>query len=219
MNIDGFSEMTAGQLYDELGVKKFSDLYSLDIEKVRTLEGFKEKKTDNLFTAIENSKKVKLSSFIYALGIEGIGKKTAKDLSKNFGTLDAIKSATSMEFLALRDFGEITALNVYNYFQDPNNLQEIDRLLSLGVTVEEDSNKAGDKLAGEKVVLTGTLTSFKRQEATAIIESLGGEVMSSVSKLTTLVVAGEEAGSKLTKAKALGIKIIDENEFKLLINT
>lgn len=219
MNIDGFSEMTAGQLYDELGVKKFSDLYSLDIEKVRTLEGFKEKKTDNLFSAIENSKKVKLSSFIYALGIDGIGKKTAKDLSKNFGTLDAIKSATSMEFLALRDFGEITALNVYNYFQDPNNLLEIDRLLSLGVTVEEDGNKVGDKLAGEKVVLTGTLTSFKRQEATAIIESLGGEVMSSVSKLTTLVVAGEEAGSKLTKAKALGIKIIDENEFKLLINT
>ena len=84
MNIDGFSEMTAGQLYDELGVKKFSDLYSLDIEKVRTLEGFKEKKTDNLFSAIENSKKVKLSSFIYALGIEGIGKKTAKDLAKRF---------------------------------------------------------------------------------------------------------------------------------------
>ena len=219
MNIDGFSEMTAGQLYDELGVKKFSDLYSLDIEKVRTLEGFKEKKTDNLFTAIENSKKVKLSAFIYALGIDGIGKKTAKDLSKNFGTLDAIKSATSMEFLALRDFGEITALNVYNYFQDQNNLDEIDKLLALGVTIEEDGKKVGDKLAGEKVVLTGTLTSFKRQEAAAIIESLGGEVMSSVSKVTTLVVAGEEAGSKLTKAKALGIKIIDENEFKWLIHT
>ncbi len=219
MNIDGFSEMTAGQLYDELSVKRFSDLYSLDIEKVKTLEGFKEKKTDNLFTAIENSKKVKLSAFIYALGIDGIGKKTAKDLSKNFGTLDAIKNATSFEFLALRDFGEITALNVYNYFQNQNNLEEIDRLISLGVTIEEDSKKVGDTFAGEKVVLTGTLTSFKRQEAAAIIENLGGEVMSSVSKLTTLVLAGEEAGSKLTKAKALGIKIIDENEFKSLINT
>ncbi len=219
MNIDGFSEMTAGQLYDDLGVRNFSDLYSLDIDKVKDLEGFKEKKTDNLFTAIENSKKVKLSAFIFALGIDGIGKKTAKDLSKNFGTLDAIKSATSLELLALRDFGEITALNVYNYFQDANNLQEIDRLLSLGVTIEEDSKKVGDTFAGEKVVLTGTLTSFKRQEATAIIESLGGEVMSSVSKLTTLVLAGEEAGSKLTKAKALGIKIIDEKEFKSLIST
>ncbi len=219
MNIDGFSEMTAGQLYDELGVKKFSDLYSLDIEKIKTLEGFKEKKTENLLTAIENSKKVKLSAFILALGIDGIGKKTAKDLSKYFGNLNAIINATSMELLALRDFGEITALNVYNYFQNSSNIEEINRLISLGVIIEEDAKKVGDTFAGQKVVLTGTLTSFKRQEASSIIENLGGEIMSSVSKLTTLVIAGEDAGSKLQKAKALGVKIIDENEFKLMINT
>ena len=219
MNIDGFSEMTAGQLYDELNVRKFSDLYTLIESDLSKLEGFKDKKIDNLLTAINNSKKVKLSAFILALGIDGIGKKTAKDLSKYFGTLDAIKSASSMELLALRDFGEITALNVYNYFSKESNLLEIDKLISLGVEIQEDSKKSSDKLAGEKVVLTGTLTSFKRQEAGAIIESLGGEVMSSVSKLTTLVVAGEEAGSKLQKARALGIKIIDENEFKTLINT
>ena len=138
--------------------------------------------------------------------------KTQVDLSKYFGTLDAIKSASSMELLALRDFGEITALNVYNYFSKESNLLEIDKLISLGVEIQEDSKKSSDKLVGEKVVLTGTLTSFKRQEAGAIIESLGGEVMSSVSKLTTLVVAGEEAGSKLQKARALGIKIIDQAE-------
>ena len=117
------------------------------------------------------------------------------------------------------DFGEITAENVFSYFSSQKNLDEINELISLGIEIEEDNKKAGDKLLGEKVVLTGTLHSFKRQEATEIIEKLGGEVMSSVSKLTTLVVAGEEAGSKLQKAKNLGIKIIDENEFKLLINT
>lgn len=219
MNIDGFSEMTAGQLYDNLGVKKFSDLYKLSAEKIASLEGFKEKKIGNLLSAIESSKKVKLSSFIYALGIDGIGKKTAKDLSKHFGSLDAIKSANLLELIALRDFGEITAENVFSYFSSQKNLDEINELISLGIEIEEDNKKAGDKLLGEKVVLTGTLHSFKRQEATEIIERLGGEVMSSVSKLTTLVVAGEEAGSKLQKAKNLGIKIIDENEFKLLINT
>ena len=123
-----------------------------------------------------------------------------------------------MELLALRDFGEITALNVYNYFQNSSNIEEINRLISLGVTIEEDAKKVGDTFAGQKVVLTGTLTSFKRQEASSIIENLGGEIMSSVSKLTTLVIAGEDAGSKLQKAKALGVKIIDENEFKLMIN-
>ncbi len=219
MNIDGFSEMTAGQLYDNLGVRKFSDLYKLSATDVSVLEGFKEKKIGNLLSAIENSKKVKLSSFIYALGIDGIGKKTAKDLSKYFGSLEAIKSATLLELVSLRDFGEITAENVYNYFKNQDNLDEINALISLGVIIEEDSQKTGDKLLGEKVVLTGTLQSFKRHEATEIIEKLGGEVMSSVSRLTTLVIAGEEAGSKLQKAKSLGIKIIDENEFKLLINT
>ena len=219
MNIDGFSEMTAGQLYDSLNVRKFSDLYKLSAEDISGLEGFKEKKIGNLLGAINSSKKVKLSSFIYALGIDGIGKKTAKDLSKHFKSLENIKNASLLELVSLRDFGEITAENVYSYFQNIDNINEINELISLGIEIEEDNKNTGDKLLGEKVVLTGTLHSFKRQEATEIIERLGGEVMSSVSKLTTLVVAGEEAGSKLQKAKSLGIKIIDENEFKLLINT
>ena len=219
MNIEGFSEMTAGLLYDNFGVKNFSDLYSLDEEKLLSLEGFKDKKTQNVLTAINGSKKVALSSFIYALGIDGVGKKTAKDLVKAFKNLDGLKSATLLELSAVKDVGEITANSVYEYFSSPENLVEIDKLIASGVTFEEEGSQVGDKLKGEKFVLTGTLPTLKRSEASKIIESLGGEVMGSVSKLTTIVLAGEEAGSKLDKAKKLGIKIIDENEFKNLINS
>ncbi len=219
MNIEGFSEMTAGLLYDNFGVKNFSDLYLLSEDKLLSLEGFKDKKTQNILSAIEGSKKVALSSFIYALGIDGVGKKTAKDLVKAFKNLDGLKSATLLELSAVKDVGEVTANSVYEYFCNPNNIAEIDKLLSVGVTFEEVSASVGDKLKGEKFVLTGTLPTLKRSEATKIIESLGGEVLSSVSKLTTIVLAGEEAGSKLEKAKKLGIKIIDENEFKNLINS
>ncbi len=217
INIDGFSEMTAEQLLIEKGVKTFSGLYKLTVDDLLTLEGFKIKKAENLINAIENSKNCTLSQFILALGIDGIGKKTAKDLVKTFKTLEGIKNASYLELLALKDFGEITAQNVYDYFNNEGNLNEINALISYGVTPKEEEQIIGGKLSGEKVVLTGSLQSFKRSEASKIIESLGGEVLSSVTKLTTLVVAGEEAGSKLQKATALGIKIISEEEFKKLI--
>ncbi len=217
MNIEGFSEMTAGLLYDEFKVKKFSDLYSLDKEQLLTLEGFKDKKSQNVIFAIEKSKKTNLSSFIYALGIDGIGKKTAKDLAKRFKSIEEIKKATLLELSSVRDIGDITANSVYEYFSNEENISEIDKLLSLGVIFEDEKTVVGGILQGQKFVLTGTLPTLKRSEASKIIESLGGEVMSSVSKLTTIVLAGEEAGSKLDKAKALGIKIIDENEFKSMI--
>lgn len=217
MNIEGFSEMTASLLFDEFKVKKFSDLYSLDKEQLLTLEGFKDKKSQNILSAIENSKKTNLSSFIYALGIDGIGKKTAKDIVKEFKTIEGLKSATLLELSSVRDIGDITANSIYEYFSNEENLSEIDKLLSLGVTFESEKTVEGGILQGQKFVLTGTLPTLKRSEASKIIESLGGEVMSSVSKLTTIVLAGEEAGSKLEKAKVLGIKIIDENEFKNLI--
>ena len=219
MNIEGFSEMTAGLLYDTFSVKKFSDLYAIDKDKLLSLEGFKDKKTQNILTAIESSKKTTLTQFLYALGIDGVGKKTAKDLVKNFKDLEALKSATYFDLAAVKDIGEVTALSISSYFENQDNLDEIDRLLAHGITFESENSQVGDKLAGEKFVLTGTLPTLKRSEASKIIESLGGEVMSSVSKLTTIVLAGEEAGSKLEKAKKLGIKIIDENEFKNLINS
>lgn len=219
MNIDGFSEKTAGALYDKFAVRKFSDLYLLKREDLLSLEGFKDKKADNFLTNIERSKNCSLENFIFALGIDGIGKKTAKDLAKNFKSLDKLFVATKDELLSVDEIGDVLADNLVNFFSDERNIDEIKKLLAEGVKPEYKMVTVNDSLAGEKVVLTGTLSSFKRSEAAKIIEARGGQVMSSVSKLTTLVVAGEDAGSKLDKAKELNIKIIDENEFKNLINT
>ena len=220
MNIDGFSEKTAALLYDEFGVKNFSDLYSLDKEKILALDGFKEAKTENLFGAIEKSKETELSGFLFALGIDNVGKKTAKDLAESFKTLSAIRNADKESLVAVNDVGEIVADCIVKYFADEKNAKEIDRLLSLGVTVKDaEAAKKGGVFAGEKVVLTGTLSEYKRDEAAEIIEGLGGSVAGSVSKNTTMVLAGENAGSKLDKARALGIKIIDEETFKTLIKT
>lgn len=217
MNIDGFSEMTAGQLFDELGTDKFSDLYKLTAETLEKLDGFQKKKAENLIKSIEKSKKVPLESFIFALGIDGIGKKTAKELAKKYGSFDALEKAEREQILSIGDIGEVLATNIIDYFKDEDNLKEIAELLSLGVKPHYEDIKIGNTFEGQKVVLTGTLSSFKRSEAQKIIESLGGECMGSVSKLTTLVLAGEEAGSKLDKAKSLGIKIIGEDEFKQMI--
>ena len=218
MNIDGFSEMTATVLFDNFGVENFSELYTLDKEKILSLDGFKETKTENIFNSIENSKKVKLPNFIFALGIDGVGKKTARDLSDRFLTLDNLIKATKEELLNVNDIGEIIAENIISYFDDERNIREIEKLIFLGVSIYAEEKKEG-VFSGEKVVLTGTLNDFKRDEAGAIIEKLGGVVLGSVSKNVTLVLAGENAGSKLDKAKALHIKIIDEETFKSLIKT
>ncbi len=217
MNIDGFSEMTAGILFDKFGVENFSDLYNLNKDEILSLDGFKDAKTDNLFTAIENSKTVEFANFIYALGIDNVGKKTAKDLAVQFNNLDTLRNATKERLLAVSDVGEIIADCIYDYFHDSKNLEEIEKLLACGVKIKDGTSKNAGIFSGEKFVLTGTLSSFKREEATKIIEDLGGEVMSGVSKNTTVVLAGESAGSKLDKANDLGIKIIDEETFKTLI--
>ena len=219
MNIEGFSEMTATQLYDNLNLRSFSDLYRLTVENLLTLEGFKDKKAENLINSIEKSKKVKLKNFIYALGIENIGKKTAGDLAKKYKTYDNLKSASKEDLLTLDAVGEVVADCIVNYFTDEINVLVIQDLFALGVEILPEEEKKQGVFTGERVVLTGSLAEFKRSEAGKIIESLGGEVASSVSQTVTLVVAGEDAGSKLDKAKKLGIKIIDENEFKMLIKS
>lgn len=219
VDIDGFSEMTAGILHDNFNVNNFSDLYTLNREKLLSLEGFKDAKTDNLLSAIENSKNVEFDKFVYALGIDNVGKKTAKDLTKNFATIDDLKVATKEQLLQIADVGEIVAECIFNYFNDKENLDEINRLFELGFKIKYQTQTITGVFTGERVVLTGSLVDFKRDEAGKIIESLGGEVQSSVSKTTTMVLAGEKAGSKLDKAKKLGIKIIDEEQFKLLIKT
>lgn len=219
MNIDGFSEMTAGQLFDELKIKTFSQLYNLTIEDLKKLDGFKDKKAENIINSIQKSKKVEFANFIYALGIENIGKKTAKDLAKKYKNLTALKNATIEELANLDDVGEITANCIYEYFNNAENIQEIENLLQNGVEIIEQSQSNNGIFSGEKVVLTGSLTNYKRNDLQKVIEKEGGECQSSVTKTTTLVIAGESAGSKLDKAKALGIKIIDENELIKLLNS
>lgn len=218
MNIDGFSEKTAALLFDKFAVKRFSDLYSLDYASVRSLDGFKDAKTDNIFSAIEKSKNVPLANFIYSLGISNVGKKTAKDLAEKFKSIDNLAVADRQALLKIPDVGEIMADGIVSYFNDEENFSEINRLFSFGVKPFFDQAKKSGVFSGEKVVLTGTLSGYKRDEAAKLIEERGGEISSSVSKSVTLVLAGESAGSKLEKAKALGIKIIDEERFNELIN-
>ena len=214
MNIDGFSEKTAGVLYDEIGVENFSELYTLDREKLVALDGFQDKKADNLLSAIEKSKNVALPNFIFALGIDGVGKKTAKDLAKKLKTLGGIANASVEELSALDDVGEVMSKSIFDYFRSEKNKNEIERLLCAGVKIAEQTEVKSGSFSGEKVVLTGSLTSYTRSEAGKLVEERGGEIQSSVTKTTTLVIAGEAAGSKLDKAKKLGITVIGEEEFK-----
>ncbi len=219
MNIEGLSEMTISLLYDKLNLRTFADVYKLTQKDFLSLDGFKSKKSENLIKSIEKSKNVKLKNFIYALGIENIGKKTAGDLAKKYKTYENLRSTTKEELLTLDLVGEIVADCIVNYFEDEFNNKVIDELFALGIRILPEEDKKSGVFTGEKVVLTGSLTDFKRSDAGKIIESLGGEVASSVSQTVTLVIAGEDAGSKLDKAKKLGIKIIDENEFKMLIKS
>ncbi|MBR2023624.1 MAG: NAD-dependent DNA ligase LigA [Clostridia bacterium] len=218
MNIDGFSGSTAQTLIEKKGVKNFSDLYRLQTEDFADVEGFKDKKISNLLTEIEKSKTPVLDAFIYAIGIDGVGRVASKDLAKRFKSMDALQSATEEELCALDNIGEITAKAICEYFADEENVQELQALKDVGVTpIFDDEIKEG-VFSGESVVLTGTLTNFKRSVAQKLIEERGGVCQSSVTAKTTLVVAGEEAGSKLEKAKKLGIKIIDEQAFSAMLD-
>ena len=214
MDIDGFSESTATQLFEKKLVKSFSDLYYLTEADLEKLDGFKEKKIKNLLAAIEKSKNPSFPAFIYALGIDGIGKVAAKDLAAAFGTFENLKNATAEELIKLENVGGITANNVVSYFKNEENLREIEELFARGVSIKKAAEKNANGLFfGEKAVLTGSMQSYTRGEAQKIIEAEGGECQSGVSSKTTLVIAGEEAGSKLEKAQKLGIRIIDEREF------
>ncbi len=219
MDIDGFKDSTARLLYESGLVKDVSDLYTLKESDLINLPLFKEKKVNNLLSAIEKSKDVELSNFIYALSIQNIGVKTAKDLSKYYRTIEDLKKATMDDLLKIRDVGEIVADSIVEYFKNPKNLALVDKLLKRGIKIKNSTQTGKSKgiLEGKTFVLTGTLESFTRSEATALIEQNGGQTSSSVSKNTDFVLAGKEAGSKLTKAQNLGIDIIDEQTFKNLL--
>ena len=217
MNIDGFSESTALQLVEKGMAVKFSDLYALTAEDLTKLEGFKDKKINKLLDEIEKSKTPTLDAFIYAIGVEGVGRVAAKDLAARFKSMENLKNATAEELISLENVGEITANAIVAYFTDEGNLVELAALESAGVAPTWSEEKKEGIFSGQSVVLTGTLSSFKRSEAQKLIEERGGVCQSSVTAKTTLVLAGEEAGSKLAKAQKLGIQIIDEATFKQML--
>ncbi|MDE6059016.1 MAG: NAD-dependent DNA ligase LigA [Clostridia bacterium] len=211
MDVEGMSEQTLALLYEKCGVKRFSDLYALRAEHLEGLEGFKEKKINNLLSAIEASKNIPLDRFLYAIGIEGIGRVAARDLSA-FGSVEAVAALSVEELVALENIGDVTANAIVNYFANGENAAEIKRLFAAGVTPFVKEKKTSGAFAGEYVVLTGSLASMSRPEAQKLIEEQGGTAQSSVTGKTTLVIAGESAGSKLEKAKKLNIPVIGEEE-------
>lgn len=212
MDIEGMSEKTAGQLYDQAGVREIADLYRLTPMDFLMLDGFKEKKAANLGESLEKSKHCELDAFLYALGIPNVGRKTARDLAQAFGTLENIKKATAEQLTALPDIGEIVAGSVTEYFSFPENLRMINEMLEAGVRPREMEHAGEGVFSGMSIVVTGTLPTLSRKQAEDLIRSCGGNAAGSVSKKTAFVVVGEDAGSKLTKAQSLGIETIDEAE-------
>lgn len=212
MNIDGLGPAIIQQLMEAELIGSPADLYTLTKEQLLSLEGFREKSADNLLNAIASSKAQPLDRVIAALGIPNIGQNTAVLLCDRFGSVDAIRQATAEEIAAIDGFGEIMARSVRDAFDRPEFTALLERLQALGLTMAYEKKQKSEIFAGMTFVLTGTLPTLKREEAKAMIEANGGKVTGSVSKKTSIVVAGEEAGSKLTKAETLGIPVIDEAE-------
>ncbi|HBO48984.1 MAG TPA: DNA ligase (NAD(+)) LigA [Clostridiales bacterium] len=219
MNIEGLSDKTILQLFKVLNVTKVSDLYKLQNSDLSILEGFKEKKINNLLNSIQKSKNVTLDRFIYSLGINGVGSKTAKDLARHFGTFENLKNAKLEDLIAIKDIGDTIAQNIVEYFQNSQNLSLICELFDSGIKLESlDSINLDSVFAGKTVVITGTLENMSRDEATTLLESMGANVSGSVSSKTDFLLCGENAGSKLNKAQSLGVKIIDLDFVKKQIN-
>ncbi len=214
MNIDGLGEAIVTMLLDNKLISGVADLYRLKAEQLESLERFGKKSAENLINAIEASKENSLERVIFALGIRNIGQNGAKLLCNRFGSIEAIMSASAEEISAIDGFGDIMAESVVSAFHDKHFADIVAELKSLGVKMEYAGRETTDnRFDGKTFVLTGTLSSMTRDEAKRIIESFGGKAAGSVSKKTSYVVAGEEAGSKLTKAQSLGVAILNEQEF------
>lgn len=212
MDIDGMGPAVLEGLVNAGWVHSPADLYDLTEEQIASLERMGKKSASNLMNALEKSKQNDLSKVIFALGIPEVGEKTAAELASAFGSMEKLSWATLEQLTALDGFGEVVAQNIVSFFLEERNRVQIERLAKAGVNMESTKVKAGDTFEGKTFVLTGTLPTLKRNEAKELIESLGGKVSSSVSKKTDYVVAGEEAGSKLTKANELGITILTEEQ-------
>lgn len=212
MDIDGMGPAVLEGLVNAGWVHSPADLYDLTEEQIASLERMGKKSASNLMNALKKSKQNDLSKVIFALGIPEVGEKTAAELASAFGSMEKLSWATLEQLTALDGFGEVVAQNIVRFFLEERNRVQIERLAKAGVNMESTKVKAGDTFEGKTFVLTGTLPTLKRNEAKELIESLGGKVSSSVSKKTDYVVAGEEAGSKLTKANELGINILTEEQ-------
>ncbi len=217
MNIDGLGPQIVELLLQNGLIRDAADLYTLRIEDIERLERMGKKSAQNLIAAIENSKSAGLERLIFALGIRNIGQVAAATLAKRYKTLSACFDATVEELCEIEDFGEITALSVHDFFSHPQNRELCTRLTEAGLETDAKKQITSSKFEGMTFVLTGTLPTMTRDAAKAIIEENGGKTSGSVSKKTSIVLAGEEAGSKLTKAQSLGIRIIDEEEFLRMV--
>jgi DNA ligase (NAD+) len=220
LNIDGLGKKTVAQLVEQGLVKDLSDLYRLNQEQLLRLEGFAERSSTLLLEAIAQSRAVPLERFLMGLGIRQVGRHIAKVLAREFGSLQAIMAADHDRFQSIREIGPEISESLVSYFQEQSNRRVIDRLQQLGVSIIEPGLPQSHTplpFSGKSFVFTGGLSSYSRDEAKALVEQLGGMVLSSVSKKTTYVVAGSEAGSKLDQARKLGVQILDEEEFKNLV--
>ena len=211
MNIDGMGDVLVDQLVDRGMVKSVADIYDLTVEKLMELERMGEKSAGNVIRNIDKSRRNPLPRLIGGLGIRFVGERTAVFLAEAFGSLDKIEEASEDELQQAEEVGPKVAESIRQFFREPHNRELVQRLRDAGLTFEyQQKKKAGGPLAGMTFVLTGTLPNLSRDDAKALIETAGGKVSGSVSRKTSYVVAGEDAGSKLDKAKQLGVKVVDE---------
>ena len=218
MDIDGMGPAVVSALIDNGLIKSFADLYYIKPEDISSMERMGDKSAENIINAIEKSKQNDLSKLIFGLGIRFVGSKTAKNLSKSLKTMDAFITADYDTLIQIDDIGQKVAASIIEFFKDSANLELIEKLKNAGVNMESSETEIDDRFSGKVFVLTGTLPTLKRDEASKLIESYGGKTSSSVSKKTDYVLAGSDAGSKLDKANQLGITIISEEEFLKMID-
>ncbi|WP_343626303.1 NAD-dependent DNA ligase LigA [Roseateles puraquae] len=220
MDIEGLGDKLVEQLVDAGIVQSLPGLYKLGVAKLAALDRMAEKSAQNIVDALEKSKTPTLARFLFSLGIRQVGETTAKDLARHFGSLDKLMNASVEQLLEVPDVGPIVAASIHTFFAQPHNREVVEQLLAAGVQPQESSGEADDRprpLLGKTLVLTGTLPTLTRDEAQALIEDAGGKVSGSVSKKTSYVIAGEEAGSKLEKARTLGVPVLDEDGLKALL--
>ncbi|MEC9122823.1 MAG: NAD-dependent DNA ligase LigA, partial [Verrucomicrobiota bacterium] len=218
MDIDHLGEAVIDQLVDQGKAKKVSDLYELKKEDFLTLEGFAEKSAENLFHSIEESKARGVARLLCGLGIKHVGSSVAKELARNFTGIKELGQASADELLEIDGIGSIMAESISDFFEDPGNQSMLEQLEQSGVETSHELKESGEQpVRGKAFVLTGTLDTFSRDQATERIEALGGKVTSSVSKKTAFVVAGPGAGSKLSKAEDLGVEVLSEEAFLELL--